>query len=391
LKLTGFDRFGSFAGSGSHLPLALYQFQFILPFFRGFPHPHNPHSELFVTPQTLDLTMPTLYSDPEEDNYEDITLAGNVTEDPFVVVKNNKRTHAGQQPTASLTYNNPSATLYIEPHAGTICSSCNLQDKIYIDADGHFRTCPDRRSHVILSNGFIYENKVGIVTDNVRAYPAPLIFTGQDYRNVRDMCGISADLILRQKEYWTPSKPILEENGDLKFKSYCWHYNYMTKITGLRANQWGLPRVLYGVRHKAIIRSNSAQTNITEEITNAELAIARNNDAVAARQAVKDAKAEHKVQVTDLRLQLKNVRATVVRANRNYDNTFAALESMTALLATANERLRDNSLEEVTAKTAPISPNDVTGGTGDGSATTTPVNLFPGGAPITQRTPEGTD
>jgi hypothetical protein len=289
--LTGFDRFGSFAGSASHLPLALCQFQFILPFFRGFPHPHNFHSELFVTPQTLDLTMPTLDSEPDDATYADITLAGNVQENPFVVVKNNKKARTGQQPTVSLTYNNPSATLYIEPHAGTICSSCNLQDKIYIDADGHFWTCPDRRSHLILSNGFIYETKIGIGPDDLRTYPEPFILTGQDYRNIRDMCGISADLILRQLPYWTPSQPILEENGDLTFKSYRWHYNYMTKITGLRANQWGLPSQLYGYRHKAIIRSNSAQTNITEEITSVE-ALPGN--------ALKAAKDEHKTEADNL-------------------------------------------------------------------------------------------
>ena len=260
--------------------------------------------------------MPTLYSDPEEDNYKDITLAGNVKHNPFVVVKNNKRTHAGQQPIRSLTYNNPSATVYIEPHTGIICSSCNLQDRVYIDADGHFRGCLDRKAHVILSNGFIYENKIGVVSDVGHYFPKPFILTGQDYRNVRDMCGISADLILRQPDDWTPSECMVEKESGQSFKSYRWHYNYMTKITGLGPNQWGLPSSLYGVRHKAIIRSNSAQTNITEEITNAELAIARNKDAVAAIQAVKDAKAEHKAQVTDLRLQLKKFGLIAITTTR---------------------------------------------------------------------------
>jgi hypothetical protein len=69
-------------------------------------------------------------------------------------------------------------------------------------------------------------------------------------------------------------------------------------------------------------------------------------------------------------------------------------ESTTALLAAANERLRNNHLEEVKAKTAfsnPDSPDDVTGSTVDGSAagTATPRDLFTpgadgGAAPISQ-------
>jgi antitoxin component of MazEF toxin-antitoxin module len=163
----------------------------------------------------------------------------------------------------------------------------------------------------------------------------------------------------------------------------------VTKITGLRANQWGLPSQLYGYRHKAIIRSNSAQTNITEEITTVE-ALPGN--------ALKGAKDEHKtdvdnlqldvdnlqldvdnlnLKVEDLKLQLKSARVIAVEATHARDST-------ATLLATANERLRDNSLEEVTAKAAPggtgtaYSPTGVEGGAG-GSAigTTTPMALFP--------------
>jgi hypothetical protein len=304
--------------------------------------------------------MPTLDSDPEEDNYKDITLAGNVTENPFVVVKNNKRTHAGQQPIRSLTYNNPTATVYIEPHTGIICSSCNLQDRIYIDADGHFRNCLDRKAHVILSNGFIYENKIGVGVGVYFHYPKPFILTGQDYRNVRDMCGISADLILRQPDNWTPSDCMVEKESSQSFKSYRWHYNYMTKITGLGPNQWGLPSSLYGIRHDAIIRSNSAQTNITEEITTVEDSIAANAD------ARRDLGAE--------------------------------LERMTALLSTANERLRDNDLEEVTAEAGPpeadsaSSPTGGTGGAGGSAAGTTSPARTAGTVPFTvsqTQSPEG--
>jgi outer membrane murein-binding lipoprotein Lpp len=148
-----------------------------------------------------------------------------------------------------------------------------------------------------------------------------------------------------------------------------------TKITGLRANQWGLPPQLYSYRHKAIICSNSAQTNITEEITSVE-ALPGN--------ALKAAKDEHKTEVdnlnlnvadlsqkfADLRRQLKNARKITVQATR-------ARNSMATLLDTANERLRENSLEEVTPKPAPAeadsasSPTGVAGGAG-GSATTSP-------------------
>jgi hypothetical protein len=328
--------------------------------------------------------MPTLDSDPEEDNYKDITLAGNVTENPFVVVKNNKRTHAGQQPIRSLTYNNPTATVYIEPHTGIICSSCNLQDRIYIDADGHFRGCLDRKAHVILSNGFIYENKIGVGVGVSFHYPKPFILTGQDYRNVRDMCGISADLILRQPLDWTPSERMVEKESGQSFKSYRWHYNYMTKITGLGPNQWGLPSQLYGYRHKAIIRSNSAQTNITEEITTAEASIATNAD------ALKAAKDEHKTDVDNLKLDVDNLQLDVDNLNLKVDDLKVQLKSAReiavkatradegtmALLSTANERLRANNLEEVTAK-APVSdaesPTGGTGGAGGGSATTSPA------------------
>jgi hypothetical protein len=209
---------------------------------------------------------------------------------------------------------------------------------------------------VILSNGFIYENKIGVDDGDGGYFPKPFILTGQDYRNVRDMCGISPDLILRQLPDWTPSDRMEETDGGQSFKSYRWHYNYMTKITGLRADQWGLPSSLYGIRHNAIIRSNSAQTNITEDITTVEDSIAANADA---RRDLRAEKGERKQAVNE------------------FKRLAAALESMTALLATASKRLRANNLEEVTAKAAPISdaesPTGGTGGAGGGSATTSPA------------------
>jgi hypothetical protein len=66
-------------------------------------------------------------------------LDGNMVENPFVVVKNNKRKQTGQQRIEDLSYNNTLATVYMEPHVGIICSSCNRQDTIYVDAESHSR------------------------------------------------------------------------------------------------------------------------------------------------------------------------------------------------------------------------------------------------------------
>jgi hypothetical protein len=171
-------------------------------------------------------------------------------------------------------------------------------------------------------------------------------------------------------------------DGGQLFKSYRWHYNYMTQITGLGESEWGIPSPLYGIRHDAIIRSNSAQTNITEEITLVEDSIAANADA---RRDLRAEKRERKQVVIELKRKLNISRARATRFESQYEST-------TVLLAAANERLRANSLEEVTAKAAPISPNDVGGGTGGGRATgtTTPMALFADAAPITQPTPGGT-
>ena len=77
----------------------------------------------------------------------------------------------------------------------------------------------------------IYEGKLGFVrADGLRRYPKPFIFTGQDYRQVRDMCGISADLTSRHEPYQTPSMPKFEGKGKLVYRSYRWHYTFMTKM-----------------------------------------------------------------------------------------------------------------------------------------------------------------
>jgi hypothetical protein len=87
----------------------------------------------------------------------------------------------------------------------------------------------------------IYEHKVGVVgLDGSITYPRPFFLTGQDYRQVRDLCGISADHINRQEAYWTPSMPIQEGKvgeGKLTYKSYRWHYTFMTKTANIREEQ----------------------------------------------------------------------------------------------------------------------------------------------------------
>jgi hypothetical protein len=78
----------------------------------------------------------------------------------------------------------------------------------------------------------------------------------------------------------------------------------MTMITGLGVNEWGLPPSLYGIQHNAIIRSNSAQTNITEEITLVETSIAAN-----ARRDLRAEKRERKQVVIELKRQLNTSRS----------------------------------------------------------------------------------
>jgi hypothetical protein len=266
---------------------------------------------------------------------------------PFVVVKNNKRKQTGQQRIEDLSYNNTLATVYMEPHTGIICSSCNTQDAIYVDADSHSRTCSDRRPHLRLSNGFIYESKVGVVgPDGSITHPKPFYLPGQDYRQVRDLCGISADLINRQDAYWTPSMPIQEgKEGEGKptYKSYRWHYTFMTKTASIRDKQWGLPSPLYGARHKAIVCANSAQTNITEEITAVEDRI------FAPRAALNAAEQE----IAQLKSQKTAGKAKRTGLRKVTNEARAALESTQALLDTANKHLVENNLEKVTAKVAP--------------------------------------
>jgi hypothetical protein len=156
-------------------------------------------------------------------------------------------------------------------------------------------------------------------------------------------------------------------------------------------DQDGLPSDIYGARHRAIIRSNLAQSNITEEITIVENAIAPNRDAVAVGQALNTAKQAHKEKLSTLRETIKEARAIAAQAKRDllsdHTATKAALESMAALLDTANIRLVQAGAEKVTAKVAPTangaagSPTDVmegASGASGGIAETSPlcVDLF---------------
>jgi hypothetical protein len=114
----------------------------------------------------------------------------------------------------------------------------------------------------------IHESKVGVVgpDGSTTIYPEPFFLTGQDYRQVRDLCGISSDLINQQDAYWTPSMPIQEGKvgeGKPTYKSYRWHYTFMTKVANMREEQYGLPRPHHGARHEAIRRANMVQANIT--------------------------------------------------------------------------------------------------------------------------------
>jgi hypothetical protein len=44
----------------------------------------------------------------------------------------------------------------MEPHVGIICSSCNTQDKIYVDADGY-----SRDHEAVLTLGLIFSYPTG--------------------------------------------------------------------------------------------------------------------------------------------------------------------------------------------------------------------------------------
>ena len=338
--------------------------------------------------------MPTLdsfFDDPNANGYiGDITFAGNMGDNPFSfdAVKNNKRKQTGPQPIALLSFNNPFATVYMEPHTGIICSSCNLPDSIYMDGDSHTRGCNDRKPHLRLSNGFIHESKVGVVgADGTRTFPAPFFLTGQDYRQVRDLCGLSSDLITRQDAFWTPSMPIQEGDGKPTYKSYRWHYTFMTKTVNMRQKQYGLPLPLYGARHNAIRQANAVAANITEAITAAEAAIVAPRAALTAAQqeivqlkAYKTGAEQEIVQLKAYKtaaepeiVQLKADKAAAkeIRTNlrQHVQEARSARNSTQALLDAANKRLVENDLDPVKAKAAPT-----TNGT-DGTEETPPDNL----------------
>ena len=308
--------------------------------------------------------MPTLDSfvdDPLANGYiGDITFAGNMGHNPFSfdAVKNNKRKQTGPQPIEHLSFNNPFATVYMEPHTGIICSSCNLPDQTYMDGDSHTRGCNDRKPHLRLSNGFIHESKVGVVgADGTRTFPAPFFLTGQDYRQVRDLCGLSSDLITRQDAFWTPSMPIQEGDGKPTYKSYRWHYTFMTKTVNMRQKQYGLPLPLYGDRHNAIRQANAVAANITEAISAAEAAIVAPRAALtAAEQEIVQLK-EDKTAAEQEIAQLKSDKAgaKVIKTNlrKRLKEAGHALGSTQALLDAANKRLVEAKLDPVAAKAAP--------------------------------------
>ena len=308
--------------------------------------------------------MPTLDSfvdDPLANGYiGDITFAGNMGDNPFSfdAVKNNKRKQTGPQPIALLSFNNPFATVYMEPHTGIICSSCNLPDSIYMDGDSHTRGCNDRKPHLRLSNGFIHESKVGVVgADGTRTFPAPFFLTGQDYRQVRDLCGISSDLINRQDAYWTPSMPIQEGDGKPTYKSYRWHYTFMTKTVNMRQKQYGLPLPLYGDRHNAIRQANAVAANITEAITAAEAAIVAPRAALTAAQQeivqLKAYKTGAEPEIVQLKSDKVAGKAKRVFLRNLCKEARAALKSTTTLLDAANARLVEHKFDPVKAKAAP--------------------------------------
>ena len=307
--------------------------------------------------------MPTLdsfFDDPNANGYiGDITFAGNMGDNPFSfdAVKNNKRKQTGPQPIALLSFNNPFATVYMEPHTGIICSSCNLPDSIYMDGDSHTRGCNDRKPHLRLSNGFIHESKVGVVgADGTRTFPAPFFLTGQDYRQVRDLCGLSSDLITRQDAFWTPSMPIQEGDGKPTYKSYRWHYTFMTKTVNMRQKQYGLPLPLYGDRHNAIRQANAVGANITQAITAAEAGIVPRAALTAAEQEIVQLK-EDKTAAEQEIAQLKSDKAgaKVIKTNlrKRLKDACSALGSTQALLDAANKRLVEHKLDPVAAKAAP--------------------------------------
>jgi TolA-binding protein len=153
----------------------------------------------------------------------------------------------------------------------------------------------------------------------------------------------------------------------------------MTKTANIHDKQWGLPSPLYGVRHEAIRRANSAQTNKTEEITAVEDCIVAPRAALnAAEQQI----AQLEQEIVQLKLDKAAGKAKRTGLRKTANDRSAALKSTQALLATANKRLVENSLETVTAKVAPTA-NDVAAN-GGSAETSTPSGgqRHAGGRPL---------
>jgi hypothetical protein len=147
--------------------------------------------------------------------------------------------------------------------------------------------------------------------------------------------------------------------GKPTYKSYRWHYTFMTKTANIRKEQWGLPRPLHGVRHMAIRRANSAQTNITAEISAVE-------DCIVPRAALTAAEQE----IAQLKSDKGTLRKDVKDARDVADKAIRVLESTKALLDTANERLVENKLGPVMATA------DGTAGTEDALSETNANNIM---------------
>jgi hypothetical protein len=118
-----------------------------------------------------------------------------------------------------------------------------------------------------------------------------------------------------------------EGEGKPTYKSYPWHYTFMTKTANIHEEQWGLPRPLHGVRHVAIRRANSAQTNITAEISAVEDGIVPRAALNAAEQEIVQLKSD---KVT-LRKRVKEAREDahdiVTKATRALESTKALLDT----------------------------------------------------------------
>jgi hypothetical protein len=112
----------------------------------------------------------------------------------------------------------------------------------------------------------------------------------------------------------------------------------------------------------AIRRANSAQTNITAEISAVEAGIVPRAALTAAEQEIAQLKSDKGT----LRKDVKDARDVADKAIR-------VLQSTKALLDTANERLVENKLEPVEAKGAPTA--DGTDGTEDAFSETNANNI----------------